>query len=86
MAHDLRLKKQSSAYDHQVGGDHYKHCTIQPAHYAEANKLSFLDGSIVKRATRWRHEGGKGIEDLRKIIHEAELLIAEYYPGGSYEG
>ena len=31
----------------QIGGDHYKNCTIQPVEYIYANKLDFLEGNIV---------------------------------------
>ena len=41
--------------------------------YIHANDLGFLEGCIVKRITRWRDKGG--IQDLRKIQHECELLI-----------
>jgi len=62
------------ASNRQVGGSHYKKCHIQPAHYAEVNGLSFLEGSVVKRVTRW-----KDVEDLYKAIHELELLIEEQH-------
>lgn len=64
------------AYARQEGGQHYKSMPIQPAHFSETNGLSFLEGCIVKRICRWRR-GGAGAEDLRKLIHEAELLIEE---------
>jgi TATA-binding protein-associated factor Taf7 len=57
----------------QVGGDHYKNLRIQPAEYIEANGLSFLEGCIVKRITRWRSKDG--LRDLEKIKHEVDLLI-----------
>lgn len=60
--------------DVQVGGDHYKNLSIQPIQYIVANDMGFLDGCIVKRITRWRQKGG--IEDLEKIKHECDLLIA----------
>jgi len=60
--------------DVQVGGTHYKHLSIQPIQYIVANDMGFLDGCIVKRITRWRQKGG--VEDLEKIKHECDLLIA----------
>ena len=60
--------------DIQIGGDHYKELAIQPIQYIVANNMGFLDGCIVKRITRWRTKGG--IEDLEKIKHEVDLLIA----------
>lgn len=62
-----------SALDTQPGGDHYRSKAIQPVEYIHANDLGFLEGCIVKRITRWRDKDG--IQDLRKIQHECELLI-----------
>jgi len=63
----------SSALAVQVGGEHYKNVTIQPVEYIHANNLTFLEGCIVKRITRWRSKGG--FQDLEKIKHEVDLLI-----------
>lgn len=62
-----------SARDTQVGGNHYKDLKIQPAEYCHANNIPFIDGCIIKYATRWKQKGG--IQDLKKIIHFAQLLI-----------
>jgi hypothetical protein len=62
-----------SALDKQEGGNHYNKLRIQPVEYIHANQIPFIEGSIIKYATRWRDKGG--IEDLKKIIHFAELLI-----------
>jgi len=62
-----------SALSKQVDGDHYKKLVIQPAEYNHANKVPFIEGCIIKYATRWKDKGG--IKDLEKIIHFAELLI-----------
>lgn len=67
-----------SPLDKQVGGSHYKNMTIQPVEYSEKNKLTFLEGDIVKRITR-HSRGGKGREDIEKCIHELELLLALQY-------
>jgi hypothetical protein len=41
-----------------------------------ANNLTFLEGCIVKRITRWRDKPqGKQFEDLHKIKHEIDLMI-----------
>ena len=66
-------------YTTQIGGSHYKGFVIQPAHFAEVNNLSFLEGCAIKRLCR-HSRGGKGREDLEKAIHEIQLLIAERYP------
>jgi hypothetical protein len=62
-----------SALDTQVGGNHYKDLKIQPVEYMHANKIPFIEGCIIKYATRWRDKGG--IADLEKIKHFAQLLI-----------
>lgn len=66
--------------DRQVGGAHYKHLPIQPALFCELNKLSFLESCVVKRVARHRHRGRA--EDLRKAIHELELLLDIVYGEG----
>lgn len=63
----------SNPWEKQIGGEHYKKYAIQPTEYAEKNGLSFAEGCIVKYVTRWRDKGG--VEDLKKIIHYAEILI-----------
>jgi len=63
--------------DSQIGGNHYKDFSIQPIEFIEANKLPFLEGCIIKRACR--HGAKNGAEDVRKIIHEARLLLKLRY-------
>ena len=63
-----------SAKDYQVGGDHYARQAIQPIEYIQKNQLDFIQGNIVKYATRYPHKGCP-VDDLRKIIHYAELAI-----------
>jgi hypothetical protein len=68
--------EQVSALDVQVAGNHYKGKRIQPVEYIVANELTFLEGCIVKRITRWRDKpSDKKFEDLEKIKHEVDLLI-----------
>jgi hypothetical protein len=66
-----------SAFESQIGGGHYKSLSIQPALFSEANGLSFLEGSIVKRICR--HRSKNGSEDIRKAIHELTLLLEITY-------
>ncbi len=68
-----------SATDTQVGGDHYRTCKIQPVEFIEANALAFLEGCIVKRVTRHNRAGGKGRQDIKKAIHELQLLLQLRY-------
>ena len=63
----------NSAKDVQIGGDHYKKLKIQPVEYIHANNLPFIEGCIIKYATRWRDKGG--LADLEKIKHFTDLLI-----------
>lgn len=61
----------------QVGGDHYAKYPIQPIEYIQANHLDFVQGNIVKLATRFRDKGGA--EDLRKIKQYADIMLALEY-------
>ena len=61
------------ALKQQVGGDHYSKLAIQPAVYAEQNKLSYLQGNAIKYITRYKDKNG--VEDLQKAIHTVKLLI-----------
>ena len=69
-----------SALDKQIGGTHYRQGGIQPVQYIEANKLQYLEGSVVKRVTRHDKETGKGRQDIEKAIHELQLLLELRYP------
>lgn len=64
---------EPSALDVQVDGDHYKKLKIQPVEYIHANNIPFIEGCIIKYATRWKAKGG--VKDLEKIKHFADLLI-----------
>jgi len=75
MEYKIPSKPGTSPLDEQVGGDHYKHFPIQPIVFITQNKLGFIPGCIVKRICRYNRPGGKGVEDLKKIIHEVEILI-----------
>lgn len=63
----------TSALDVQVAGDHYKNLKIQPVEYIHGNGIPFIEGCIIKYASRWRDKGG--IKDLEKIKHFVDLLI-----------
>lgn len=62
-----------SALSRQHGGDHYKKYKIQPVEYAMANNLNYCQANAIKYTTRYKDKGG--IEDLRKAIHNLEILI-----------
>ncbi len=61
----------------QVAGDHYKDLPFQPIEFIQANKLGFIEGSIIKYICRYRNKNG--IEDLKKIKHYVDLLIELEY-------
>ena len=63
----------SDPLSNQIGGDHYKSLAIQPVAYIHANKIPFIEGSIIKYVTRWRNKGG--LKDLEKAKHFIDLLI-----------
>ena len=74
----LAEETREDPFERQVGGDHYKDFKIQPAIFCESNELSFFPSSIVKYACRFKQKGGE--EDLKKIIHYAEMALEFYYP------
>ena len=73
------VKKE--ALDKQVGGSHYKDCAIQPVEYIYSNGLDFLEGNVVKYITRHRTKGD-GEEDIRKVIHYAQMILEIVYKTG----
>lgn len=59
--------------ERQIGGSHYKSLKIQPIEYILANDLGWCEGNIVKYITRWKQKNG--VDDIKKVIHYAEMLI-----------
>lgn len=72
-----RRPPNKGALSKQEGGSHYKDLMIQPVEYIMKNNLDFLQGNIVKYATR--HKDKNGAEDLRKVIHYAQLALELQY-------
>ena len=70
--------QEGEALDIQIGGNHYKDCKIQPVEYICSNGLDFLEDNVVKYITRHRTKGD-GEEDIRKVIHYAQLILEIYY-------
>ena len=66
-----------SNLDVQEGGDHYKNMAVQPVEFILANKIQFLDGCVIKRVCR--HRAKNGAEDIRKAIHELNLILELEY-------
>ena len=48
-----------------------------PTTYIRANNLDFFEGNIVKYITRHKDKGGA--EDIKKVIHYAEMILEEVY-------
>lgn len=65
-------KNETCASSKQVGGDHYKKFSIQPAEFCYANNIPYLEATTIKYLCRWKDKGG--IQDLDKAIHFIELL------------
>lgn len=72
---NYELVTNSSALEIQVGGNHYKKLKIQPVEYIMANEIPYMEGNVIKYATRWRDKGG--IADLEKAKHYIEMLIEQ---------
>ena len=66
-----------SALDTQQGGSHYRDMEIQPIEFIHANGLDFFQGNMLKYLCR--HNTKNGAEDLRKVIHYAQLAIEMQY-------
>lgn len=69
--------KTTSALDVQINGTHYKTMKIQPVEFILANNIGFCEGNIIKYICRYESKGEA--DDLRKVIHYAQLLLEEKY-------
>jgi len=70
-------EEEPKASAKQIGGSHYKDCDIQPIDYIVKNNLDFLEGNVIKYITRHKTKGG--VEDIKKVIHYAELILEKKY-------
>ena len=61
-----------SELDKQVGGSHYQDYAIQPLEFITKNKLSYIQGNIIKYVVRFSQKNGT--EDLDKAIHYINIL------------
>lgn len=68
-----------SAFDIQIGGNHYKDFKIQPTEFIHKNNLTFLQGCVIKRVCRYNKKGTP-VEDLEKCIHEITMLQELHTP------
>ena len=75
MGRKATLKPQRAterATQRQIGGNHFKDFKIQPIEFITKNKLSFIQGNIIKYVCRFDKKNGN--EDIDKAIHYCELL------------
>ena len=72
------MTEAPSALETQVGGGHYKTFEIQPIEFVHKNNLNFIQGNVIKYITRYKQKNGR--EDLEKVKHYVDLLIALEYP------
>ena len=73
-----------SAYDKQIGGDHYKkNFKIQPSEFANKNNLPFAEGNAIKYICRHKYKGGK--EDLEKAKHYIEMIEERDYSNNHWK-
>ena len=75
--HDEMIRDSVKGKNRQVGGNHYMNFVIMPIEYISKNKLDFLEGNIIKYVSRHRHKNGA--EDIKKIIHYAEVILEFQY-------
>jgi len=68
---------QLTALNRQEGGDHYKKLAVQPIEYCQKNELNYCESNVIKYVTRHRFKNGK--EDIKKAIHNLELLLEMEY-------
>lgn len=69
------VPNKTSAMAIQVGGSHYKDFKPEPFEFFHTNNIPFHKADIIKRILRYDKPTGKGHEDLRKIIHECQMIM-----------
>ena len=62
-----------SAFDTQIGGNHYAKFAIQPLEFIVRNNIGFLEGNVIKYVVRWKDKAG--VQDLKKARHYFDMLI-----------
>ena len=67
----------------QEGGGHYKKYAIQPIEFAMQNNLNYCQANVVKYVTRYKDKGG--VQDLKKAIHNIEILIELEENNGTFK-
>lgn len=72
-----KLNKFKTAMQRQEGGLHYKFLPIQPIEFCQKNHLNYCESNVIKYVCR--HKNKNGAEDIRKAIHNLELLLELEY-------
>lgn len=70
-------ESQDNPLSSQVGGNHYKNFAIQPVEFIAANKIGFIEGSVIEYVCRHEHKNGS--QDIEKAIHFLQLLLQLKY-------
>ena len=73
----MTAEEDMIASEKKNGGDHNRQFKIMPIEYIAKNKLDFCEGNIVKYISR--HRLKNGAEDIKKVIHYAELILELEY-------
>tara|TARA_R100000458_G_C8223433_1_gene207131 strand:- start:598 stop:813 length:216 start_codon:yes stop_codon:yes gene_type:complete len=60
------------SFNEQVGGDHYRGMAVGVAEFAMLNKLSYLQGNVIKYTVR---DKDNKIQDYQKAVHCLQMLI-----------
>ena len=63
--------------DRQEGGNHYKGMAIQPIEFCQKNQLNYCESNAIKYICR--HRKKNGAEDIRKAIHNLQILLELEY-------
>jgi len=55
-----------SAYENQIGGNHYQDLVIQPTDYIIKNNIPFAEGNVIKYVSRHKQKGKE--QDIKKLF------------------
>lgn len=66
-----------SAFLSQCDGSHYKNMPIQPIEFCQKNGLNFCESNVIKYVCR--HRNKNGASDIKKAIHNLQLLLEMEY-------
>jgi hypothetical protein len=66
-----------SAYENQIGGNHYQNLVIQPTDYIIKNNIPFAEGNVIKYVSRHKQKGKE--QDIKKAIHYLSMILETTY-------